>query len=151
MPDLALFPQRYPGLRSVRFYAGLELPFVHVTLWFLSWLVRIGLVNSLEPLAPILLRLSLLFDRLGTANSGFHMNIIGLDEDGRIKKLCFELTARSGDGPFIPCMPAILLTKKIANNEINLKGAIPCMGVISKSEYLSALAAFDIRWEERSG
>ncbi|HUT42221.1 MAG TPA: saccharopine dehydrogenase NADP-binding domain-containing protein, partial [Gammaproteobacteria bacterium] len=31
IPDLALFPDRYPSLRTIRFYAGLELPLVHWT------------------------------------------------------------------------------------------------------------------------
>ena len=71
IPDLDLFPKRYPQLKTIRFYAGLELPFIHLTLWGLSWLVRFGLVKSLEPTAPILLKLSFLFDWLGSANSGF--------------------------------------------------------------------------------
>src|SRR5690606_27876371 len=44
VPDLELFPTLYPKLKTVRFYAGLELPFIHITLWALSWLVRIGLI-----------------------------------------------------------------------------------------------------------
>ena len=35
----------------------------------------------------------------------------------------FELTARSGDGPYIPCMPAILIAKKLASGEIEDAGA----------------------------
>ncbi len=149
VPDLELFPKMYPELKTVKFYAGLELPFIHVTLWALSWMVRIGLVRSLDPLAPILLKLSFLFDWLGSANSGFHMNLTGKDENGENKAILFELTARSGDGPFIPCMPAILLAKKLANNEIkNNMGATPCIGIITKKEYLDALKELDISWTE---
>jgi saccharopine dehydrogenase-like NADP-dependent oxidoreductase len=148
VPDLELFPKMYPELKTVRFYAGLELPFIHVTLWALSWLVRIGLVKSLEPSAPALLKLSFLFDWLGSANSGFHMNLTGKDLSDEDKTIRFELTARSGDGPFIPCMPAILLAKKLANNEIRDRGATPCVGIISKEEYLDALGDMDISWTE---
>lgn len=148
VPDLALFPKMYPGLKTVRFYAGLELPFIHITLWALSWLVRIGIVRSLEPSAPLLLKLSFLFDRLGSENSGFHMDLAGKTKNGKSKTIRFELTARSGDGPFIPCMPAILLAKKLANNEIQGKGAIPCVGIITKKEYLDALGELDISWTE---
>lgn len=148
VPDLELFPKKYPELKTVRFYAGLELPFIHVTLWALSWLVRIGLVKSLEPLAPALLKLSFLFDWLGSANSGFHMDLTGKDWSGENKTIRFELTARSGDGPFIPCMPAILLAKKLANDEIRDRGATPCVGIISKEEYLDALGKMDISWTE---
>ena len=148
VPDLELFPKIYPELKTIRFYAGLELPFIHVTLWALSWLVRIGLVNSLEPSAALLLRLSFLFDWLGSANSGFHMELTGKDEKGENKTIRFELTARGGDGPFIPCMPAILLTKKLANNHLEDKGAKPCVGIITKKEYLDALGELDISWAE---
>ncbi|MEJ2682461.1 MAG: saccharopine dehydrogenase NADP-binding domain-containing protein [Gammaproteobacteria bacterium] len=148
VPDLELFPQMYPELKTIRFYAGLELPVIHVTLWVLSWLVRIGLVRSLESSAPLLLRLSFLFDWFGSANSGFHMDLTGKDEDGENKTVRFELTARSGDGPFIPCMPAILLTKKLTNGEIEDKGATPCIGIITQQEYLNALRELDISWAE---
>lgn len=150
VPDLALFPKLYPELKTVRFYAGLEVPFIHVTLWGLSWLVRIGLIKKLDKFAPLLLRLSFLFDCLGSSNSAFHMLLSGKDEIGNDKSIKFELTARSGDGPFIPCMPAILLTKKLVHSEINKVGAFPCVGFISRDEYLNALSGLDISWEESS-
>jgi hypothetical protein len=146
VPDLALFPERYPSLQTIRFYAGLELPFVHITLWALSWLVRIGLVKSLQPAAALMLRVSFLFDALGSANSAFHMALSGKDKQGIDKTVTFELIARDGDGPYIPCMPAILLTKKLANNDIAQTGAYPCMGFISKDEYLDALSHLAISW-----
>lgn len=148
IPDLQLFPERYPELKTLRFYAGLELPFIHVTLWALSWLVRCRLIRSLEPAAPWMLKLSFLFDRLGSADSGFHLELGGVGKKGESKILTFELVARSGDGPFIPCMPAILLTKKLVSGELELTGATACIGLISKTEYLDALAALDIRWSE---
>lgn len=149
VPDLEIFPSRYPELKTVRFYAGLELPFIHITLWFLSWLVRIGLIKNLDPVAPLLLKLSFMFDWLGTANSGFYMTLSGKDKNGANKAINFELTAQSGDGPFIPCMPAILLCKKLANGEITNLGAQSCIGLIPKDEYLDALGGLDISWTER--
>lgn len=149
VPDLELFPKIYPEIKTVRFYAGLELSFIHVTLWALSWFVRIGLVKSLESSAPRLLKLSFLFDYFGSANSGFYMTLKGQDNSGMDKTIQFELIARSGDGPFIPCMPAILLVKKLANNEIKYIGSKACTGIITKKEYLDALGELDISWTER--
>ena len=146
IPDLTLFPQRYPSLRSIRFYAGLEIPLIHITLWLLSWGVRCGLIRNLSGSAPLLLRLSFLFDWLGSANSGFHMQLSGTDHHGNAKQICFELTARSGDGPFIPCMPAILLTRKLLKDELTQRGAQACTGLISLDEYLNALSELDISW-----
>ena len=150
VPDLQLFPGRYPDLKTIRFYVGLELPFIHITLWSLSWLVRIGLIKSLKPTASILLKLSFLFDWLGSANSGFHMDLSGRSKSGEHQVIHFELIAREGDGPFIPCMPVILLAKRLANNQISEKGAKPCIGLISKDEYLDALKELNIEWQEHS-
>ncbi|MDM3870744.1 saccharopine dehydrogenase NADP-binding domain-containing protein [Porticoccus sp. W117] len=148
VPDLALFPKRYPSLKTISFYAGLELPFIHITLWVLSFLVRIGLIRNLKKSAGLLLKTSFLFDRLGSANSGFYMQLSGRGKNSNPKTIEFELTAKSGDGPYIPCMPAILLCSKLARGELNQTGAYPCVGFIGKGEYLVALKSMDISWED---
>ena len=147
-PDLALFPKRYPEIKTIRFYAGLEISFIHITLWSLSWLVRFGLIKNLQPAAAFLLRTSFLFDWLGSANSGFHMTLQGKDHQSEEKTITFELTARSGDGPYIPCMPAILLAKRIADKQLTITGAYPCVDFINRDDYLNALKGLDIDWIE---
>lgn len=148
VPDLELFPARYPTLKNQRFYAGLEIPFIHLGLWALSGLVRIGLIRDLSAFAPFLLKTSFLFDWAGSDVSGFHMELSGKDERGADKTITFELTARSGHGPYIPCMPAILMAKKLARGEITATGATPCIGLITRDEYLDALKDLDIDWHE---
>lgn len=148
VPDLALFPKRYPELKNVRFYAGLEISFIHISLWMLSWFVRVGLIKRLEKAAPLLLKASFLFDWFGSPTSAFHMELSGKGKDGGDKMIKFELTARSGDGPYIPCMPSILMAKKLVAGKVNEKGAYPCMGFITKDEYLCALGEMDISWIE---
>lgn len=148
IPDLEIFPTLYPELKTIRFYAGLELPFIHITLWMLSWLVRIGLVKSLVPAASLLLKLSFLFDRFGSADSGFHMQLSGMDHNNCPKRILFELIACDGDGPYIPCMPAVILAKKLASGSLKDTGAKPCIGIISKDEYLQALQGLNISWRE---
>lgn len=144
IPDLALFPARYPQLRSIRFAAGHELAILHAGTWILSWAVRLGLVRSLAPHAERLLRIAFLFDWMGTSQSGFHMFLTGIGHDGRAKMARFFLIARSGHGPYIPCMPAILLTRKLARGELDRTGAMPCVDLIALDEYLGALNGLDI-------
>lgn len=144
IPDLDLFPARYPELRDVRFAAGHELKLLHIGTWALSWLVRLGLVRSLDAHAPGLLRAALLFDRLGSSRSGFHMVLDGTGPDGAAKRVRFFLIARSGHGPYIPCMPAILLAKRLARGEEARRGAMPCLDLIALDEYLAALDSLDI-------
>ena len=144
IPDLDLFPARYPELRSIRFAAGHELKLLHLGTWALSWLVRWGLIRSLTDHAAGLLRLAFLFDRLGSSRSGFHMYLSGVDQSGGAKHVRFFLIARSGHGPFIPCMPAILLARGLARGSITKRGATPCIDLIGLGDYLAALEGLDI-------
>ncbi len=146
IPDLALFPDRYPTLKTVRFYAGLEIPFIHIGLWAMTWLRRLKLFPSLDKIAPFLLKTSRIFDAFGSDNSGFFMKILGTDRSGNTKNITFELIAEAGDGPYIPCMPAILITSKLANGSLDISGAMPCMGLLSLKEYLDALKPLNISW-----
>jgi len=147
VPDLSLFPKRYPDIKTIRFYAGLEIPLIHLSLWGLSWLVRAGLIKRLENSASLLLKTARLFDWMGTADSGLHMALSGTGKEGGNKTVRFELTARAGDGPYIPCIPAILLARKLAGAKAPATGAFPCLGLITLDEYLAALAEFDITWQ----
>ena len=145
VPDLSLFPQRYKDLRTVRFYAGLEVPAVHIGLWALSCLARAGLIRRFDKWAGFLRSAGRIFDCFGSRNSAFHMEISGTGKDDALKTEIFQIIARSGDGPFIPCIPSILLTKMLARGELKQRGAFPCMGVISLEQYLEGLRGMDIK------
>jgi hypothetical protein len=144
IPDLALFPARYPELRTVRFSAGHEIPILHLGLWGLSWLVRMRLMPSLDRLAPLLLKMSFLADPFGSSRSGFHMFLGGIGIDGSPRVERFYIVARSGHGPYIPCMPAILLAKGLANGGVTATGAHPCLDLIDLETYVAALKGLDI-------
>lgn len=144
VPDLALFPVRYPALCSLRFVAGHEIKLLHFGAWMLSWLVRLGLLPPLERYSERLLRWSILFDRWGSDRSGLHMMLKGIGHDGRPKSVGTFLVARQAHGPYIPCMPAIILARRIAAGDAPASGARPCLDLISLEEYLSALRGLDV-------
>lgn len=144
IPDLALFPMRYPTLRSMRFAAGHELKLLHLGTRALGALVRIGLIRSLGNHAEALLKLAFLFDRFGSGRSGFHMILKGTGHDGRAQERRFLLIARAGHGPYIPCMPAILLARELAAERLAKRGAMPCVDLIDLATYLAALGGLDI-------
>lgn len=144
IPDLALFPERYPTLRSMRFGAGHELKLLHLGTRLLGALVRLGVIRSLAPHADLLLKLAFLFDRFGSGRSGFHMVMKGTAHDGRPLTRRFMLVARSGHGPMIPCIPAILIARRLARGEIAARGAMPCLDLIDLEAYLEALKGLDI-------
>jgi short subunit dehydrogenase-like uncharacterized protein len=143
-PDLELFPARYPELKTIRFAAGAEVPLLHLGLWLLSWLVRMRAVGSLDRFAPYLLQRSFSFDFLGSDRGGFHMFLSGVGADGKPMAERFYLIARSGHGPFIPCVPAILLAKGLAAGSVTERGARPCLDLIDLDAYIAALEGLDI-------
>lgn len=146
IPDLTLFPARYPTVNTIHFRGGIEIKLLHIILVGLSWLVRFNLISSLEPYAAKMLKISFLFDVIGRDNSGFYMSLFGLDESGKNKQIDFEIVAKKGDGLYIPSMPSIVIAKKIANNELTQIGAKPCLDIITLDEYLQALQDLHIEW-----
>jgi len=144
IPDLDLFPARWPELRTIRFSAGHEVAALHLGTWALSWPVRLRLMPRLSRMAPLLLRLSRLFDPLAAGRSGLHMTLGGVDRSGAPKRLRFFLIARSGHGPYVPCAPAIILAQRLARGEAIAPGARPCLGLIDLDQYLAALDGLDV-------
>ncbi|MGH8455070.1 MAG: saccharopine dehydrogenase family protein, partial [Nevskiales bacterium] len=149
IPDLELFPARYPGVRSVRFQAGLGLRVTQFGTWALSWLVRAGLIKSLSGLAPLLRRLAITLEPLGDGLSGMFVELSGSDRDGNPMRRHWQLIAGNNHGPNIPCMAAVALTRKLAAGQLPIRGAMPCVGLLTLDEYLAELTGFDIRVHER--
>ena len=144
IPDLELFPARYPELRELHFVAGHEVKPLHIGTWLLSWAVRLGLVRSLAPHAQRLLKLSFLFDPLGSDKSGFHMFLSGTGKDDKPMEVRVFMVARQVHGPNVPCMPAIILTKRLAAGRTLEPGARPCVDLIDLDELLGSIAHLDI-------
>jgi len=144
IPDLDLLPAAY-GFTSIRFGAGLELGFMHLGLWGLSWLVRTGLPIDLPALAEPLLAISDGFNFMGSDIGGMHVTISGTDHIGAPLTRSWFIVAKSGDGPQIPCVPAILLAKRLHEKDPGIAtGAFPCVGLIKLEDYLNELKRFDI-------
>lgn len=145
IPDLDLLPERY-GFKAVRFGAGLEVGFIHLGLWALSWLVRLRLMPvALPKLAGPLLKGADLFNGLGSDDGGMFVEIEGVDRDGQRIRREWHIIARDGDGPQIPCVPAILLGQRLYEGDESLKaGAYSSLGLVRLRDYLAALEGFAI-------
>jgi NAD(P)-dependent dehydrogenase (short-subunit alcohol dehydrogenase family) len=128
LPEPALFARRY-GIRDTFAGAGLELSVLHVGLWLLSWLVRRRLVASLAPAAPLLARIADHLRFLGTDRGGLRLELRA-GPDLRV----WSLIAEGGDGPFIPVTPAAALVRKLARGDVAVRGAMPCLGLLTLAE-----------------
>jgi len=131
IPDLDLFPARYPQVRTVMFRAGLELPFLQGGTWCAAALVRLGLIRNLASYAPALRRFSELFFRFGSEVGGMTIELSGTGLDGRPLQLRWWLSADRGDGPQVPVTPAVVMARCIADGTIAAKGAMPCVGLLT--------------------
>ena len=144
IPDLELFPERYPGVQSVQFGAGLELPPLHMGLWLLSWPSRWRWIRNLEAHADALRAGSDRFIRWGSDSGAMHVTMHGFRRAHRLS-VEWTLIARQGDGPQIPCIAAIVLARKLAAGTLAARGAMPCVGLFSLDECLRELEGYDVR------
>ncbi|WP_158070103.1 saccharopine dehydrogenase family protein [Motiliproteus sp. MSK22-1] len=147
IPDLELFPGHYPSLKTVRFYAGLELGSLHLGLWLLSWLSRFRFVDNWSRYSKLVTRMSCWFQGLGTDIGAMYIQLKGIDLNGQPKILRWNLIAEDGHGPQIPTIPSIILAKKIAAGSLQEKGAKACVGLFSLMDFTEETRMWNI-WQQ---
>ncbi len=69
-------------------------------------------------------------------------------ENGRPHQIMFNMIAQDGDGLCIPSMLVVFLAKNLANNEITIRDAYPCVGFITPKQYLASLRALNVHWQK---
>jgi saccharopine dehydrogenase-like NADP-dependent oxidoreductase len=145
IPDLALFPQRYPTARTVGFHAGFANSVCHLIVWGLAALVRVRILRSLVPFAAPLSRISYWLEPLLSDQGGMFVCLSGEGPGGRLLHVNWSLLARHNHGPYIPCGAAIALARKLAGGAGLPIGAMPCVGLLSVKEFLAPLRNLDVR------
>jgi hypothetical protein len=145
VPDTALLPRRIPGLRAASFHAGHELPVLHFMLWGLSWLRRLRLLPSLGRFAPAFQRAALLVARFGSGRGGMIVDLTGRKSTGARVRRNWTIVAGGGQGPWIPCIPAVILARNLASGSLRLRGATPCWSLFGLDNFADAVSQFDIR------
>lgn len=144
VPDLELFPIRYPSARSVVFRAGVAQASSMLAIGLGAWAVRVGFMRSLVPLVPYLHRLAAVRARNGSKHSAMRVHVRGFDTSSQPRSRTWTLVAGSDHGPRIPCFPAIALARKLMRNVITARGAIPCLGLLGVDEILEVGRGLDI-------
>jgi hypothetical protein len=152
VPDLALFPTRFAGVMTVTFGAALEFRSQHVALWCLGAVRRSGLRLRVERWAVALNDMAGWFDSAAGDKGGMRVEVVGERGPGDRVRRTWQLTAPAADGPEIPCMPAILLARKIAHGETPARGAFECMGFLGLSDFAPEFSRWKIttRTEEHT-
>lgn len=144
IPDLVLFPKRYPAVRTVSFEAGFASDLGHLVVWALAGLVKARVLPSASPFAAPLNRLSRWIEPLVSHRGGMFVRLEGIDHEGQPHRITWNLLAQNNQGPHIPCGAAVALVKKLCSGVRLPSGAMPCMGLVSVEEYLAALPGLNL-------
>lgn len=156
IPDLELFPMRYPTLQTVVFYAGLELSFLHYTMVAMAWLAKQKWVNSWQPLAKSIFLAGEWFKRYGSDIGGMQIRLSGTDNDGKQKQIQWVLRAEDNIGPYIPTLSALIVAKKLLSNDpakhLTQRGATACVGLFDLAEFDVEALPLGIthHWQEKT-
>jgi Saccharopine dehydrogenase NADP binding domain len=145
VPDLALLPERYPGVSHVEFHAALEFGIQHFALYFLAAIRRAGLPLPVKRIASGLNHMAKIFDRWGGPSGGMRVSIEGRRMDGTRFRRTWQLSAPALNGPEIPCMAAILLARRIARGDVAERGAHACMTFLTLDDFEPEFARWNIR------
>jgi hypothetical protein len=144
VPDLELFPERYPTVRTVTFQAGFASDLGHLVVWGLAGLVKGGILPDMTALARPLNRLSRWMEPIVSDKGGMFVTLEGEGPDGAPMRVDWNLIAEKNHGPYIPCGAAIALARKIGSGPSLPKGAMPCMGLLTVEEFLEPLRDLSI-------
>lgn len=134
-PDQDLLVARYQPTRSAEFFAGLELPILHLGLWLLSLPVRWGWIESLLPYAKPMLRIAKLLLPFGTDNGGMVIRVRGIDATGQPAVAEWALEANSNRGPYVPVLAALAMARKFRDGKMAFRGAGPCVGLLILADF----------------
>lgn len=144
VPDLELFPARYPGVATVQFRAALEFSAEHFVLATAAGLRRMGIPVPLERWAASIDGAARQLDRFGGERGGMLVRLTGTGQDGRRLGVEWNITAIGNRGPEIPCMPAILIARKLAEGKLTTIGAMACMGLLTLDDFAPEFAHWDM-------
>ncbi len=144
VPDLQVLPQLWPGLRSVWMGAGPVPDILHRALNALAWTVRLGMLRSLSPLAPLMYRAINMLS-YGEHRGGMFVSVQGTSADGQPIERSWHLLAEGEDGPLIPSMAAEAIIRRVLAGRPPPPGARSAAADLELEDYEALFARRDIR------
>lgn len=121
VPDLAVLARDWPRARSIWMGAGPTPVLLHRLLWCAAWLVRLRLLPSLSPFAPIM-NFVINTARWGEHRGGMYVEVRGIGDHG-LETRSWHLLAEGDAGPLIPSMAAEALIRNWLKGEQPRPGA----------------------------
>lgn len=145
VPDLSLFPLNYPTVQQITFKAGVGISIVQISSWVVSWLKRYHIIQQPLKHVNLFYKIAQKFERFGDGLSGMQVRLKGMDHQQKPLTINWEIIGYENEGPNIPCFASIILTRKLAHNMIDKRGAFSSMNLITLDEYLHELKDIHIQ------
>jgi hypothetical protein len=123
VPDLEVLAADWPAARSIWMGAGPTPAALHRLLWGMAWLVRLRLLPSLMPFAPVM-NVVINTVRWGEHRGGMMVEIEGQGPAGAEIR-SWHLLAEGEAGPLIPSMAAEAIVRKCLDGQYPEPGARP--------------------------
>ena len=139
VPDLRALAELWPEAKSIWMGAGPVPETLHRALAALAWLVRLRLIPTLSPLAP-LMHFATNHLRWGEHRGGMFVEVEGADDTGAPRKRSWHLLAEGDDGPFIPSMAVEALVRRVLDGRPPLPGARAATRDLELADYENLFA-----------
>ncbi|MCB1500840.1 MAG: DUF4166 domain-containing protein [Bauldia sp.] len=133
VPDNRVLPRYWPGLRSVWIGVGPTPALLFRGLIGLAWLVRLGLLPSLSPLAR-LLHWACNTIRWGENRGAMFVRVGGV-RNGTAAERSWHMIAEGGDGPMVPSMAAAAILRRCVAGVRPPAGARNAIEDVSLDDY----------------
>ena len=134
VPDLKVLARLWPDAETIWMGAGPVPEILHRLLIALSWLVRLGAVRTLLPLAG-LMEWVIQRARWGENRGGMFVEMKGEDLEGRTITRSWHLLAEGSDGPMIPSMAAESIIRRVVAGQIIAPGARTALDDVTLDDY----------------
>jgi Domain of unknown function (DUF4166)/Saccharopine dehydrogenase NADP binding domain len=148
VPDLHVLPQRWPEVKSVWMGAGPVPASLHRMLNGLAWLVRLRLLSTLAPFAPLFFH-AINILRWGEHRGGMFVEVELLNAQGIKTTRSWHLLAEGADGPYIPCMALDAIIRRTLRGQRPPAGARPATMELELDDYERLFAPRKIYTGER--
>ena len=134
VPELQALPKLWPELKSVWMGAGPVPQILHRLLNLLACGVRLGLLRTLVPIAPLMHR-AINVLRWGEHRGGMFVSLAGAAADGRAIERSWHMIAEGDDGPLIPAMAAEAIIRQRLDGRRPAAGARAAVRELELSDY----------------
>lgn len=134
VPDLKVLPELWRELDSAWLGAGPVPEILHRMLIGLAWLVRLKILPTLLPFAP-LFQLVINMLRWGEHRGGMFVSIEGTNRGGERIERSWHLLAEGNDGPLIPSMAVQALILHCLAGKKPSTGARPATQELELEDY----------------